>query len=94
MERPTRRAFLAYTGTGAAGLGLAAMSPGVANAVEAAARVDEPDVDPTVTGGEPLLASVTDLRTGELTVILGAREVSVVDHDLAQRIARISQTGA
>jgi len=94
MENPTRRAFLAYTGTGVAGLGLAAIAPAAANAAEVASARGEAVVDPATVGEEPLLASVTDLGAGQVTVVLGESEVTVVDHQLAQRIARLSQTGA
>jgi Rieske Fe-S protein len=96
MDQPTRRAFLAYTGAGVAAIGVAAVSPAVASASEAAADrlAPEQPIEDNSVNDEPLLASVNDLSKGEVTVISGGTEVTVVDHDLARRIARLSAKGA
>jgi hypothetical protein len=42
----------------------------------------------------PVVAYVHDLSTGEVSVMVGEREVTVVDHALANRIARVLGMGA
>jgi hypothetical protein len=93
MDNPTRRAFLTYTGAGVAAVGVAAVSPAMASASEAAVDrlAGEQPVDLNAAGDELLLASVNDLSKGEVTVISGGAEVTVVDHDLARRIARLAK---
>jgi hypothetical protein len=78
MSDTTRRGFLTLAGTGAAAVGLS----GVATAADAA-----PARAPAGVSG-PLVAYVTDMRHGELTLMVGEREVVVHDHDLAARLAR------
>ncbi|MDT4949595.1 MAG: hypothetical protein QOJ37_2190 [Pseudonocardiales bacterium] len=80
MTEPTRRGFLTIAGAGAAAAGLAGVAPAAA---AAAATVRAPA---GVSG--PLVAYVTDMQGGELTLMVGEREVVVHDRDLAARLAR------
>jgi TAT (twin-arginine translocation) pathway signal sequence len=77
VKVPTRRNFLVTAGAGAAALGAAVVVPEPAAA----------EVPPAGVSG-PLVAYVTDMRRGELTLMLGEREVVVHDRDLAARLAR------
>jgi hypothetical protein len=83
VNPPTRRGFLTLAGTGAAAAGLAAVAP-AANA--------EPVRAPAEASG-PLVAFVTDVQHGELTLIVGEREVVVHDQDLAGRLAQAAHAG-
>ncbi len=78
MNDPTRRGFLVIAGAGAAAAGAAALAP----SAEAAAVTAPADA----TG--PLIAYVTDMQRGEVTLMVGEREVVVHDRDLAARLAR------
>ena len=97
MNTSSRRSFLAVTGVTAAGIGAAAILPGSAEAqtssgqamslqtVEAEVGVS---LDDTV-----LLACVNDHEQGEVTVINGDAEITVIDHALARHIARLAGNG-
>ena len=78
MNVPTRRGFLAIAGAGAAAVGVGAVAP---SAGAAPARA------PAGATG-PLIAYVSDMQGGEVTLMLGEREVVVHDRDLAARLAR------
>jgi len=78
MNDPTRRGFLAIAGAGAAAVGAAAVAPAAAAA---------PVRAPAGASG-PLVAYVSDMQRGELTLMVGEREVVVHDRELAARLAR------
>jgi hypothetical protein len=87
MEHPSRRTFLAVSGAGIAAAGLATLPSQLASAAE-------PPVDPNTMGDDLLLACVDDLSSGQVTVVRGGTELSITDHDLARKIARLSGTEA
>ena len=87
MEHPSRRRFLAVSGGGIAAAGLASVVPQLASAAEL-------PVDPAAIGEEPLMACVDDLAKGQVTLVHGGNELTVTDHDLARKIARLSSTEA
>lgn len=78
MKHPSRRKFLVSAGAGAAAVGAAVIAP-----ESGAASVRAPA---GVSG--PLVAYLTDMQRGELTLMVGQREVVVHDRDLAARLAR------
>jgi hypothetical protein len=78
VNSPSRRDFLVAAGVGAATVGAAVVVPGEADAAGT--------VPPAATG--PLVAYVTDVHRGEITVFVGESAVVVHDADLATRIAR------
>jgi hypothetical protein len=95
MENTNRRTFLAISGAGVAAIGVAAVPTGLAGAaVTTSERTHEPPVDLKEMGDELLLAAVTDLGRGEVTVVHGGVETVLTDHDLARKIARLSRTEA
>ena len=77
MSETSRRKFLAAAGVGAAAVPIA-LATGTANAAEARRKPGS--------AREPVLAVVTDHRSGELTLLVGEREVVVRDRDLVTRI--------
>ena len=92
MTQPSRRRFLALTGASAAALSAAAVVPNaMAAGAEAAVPLSADELD-AVSG--PLVAYVEDPGTGEVTVMVGEHEVTVVDHDLAAKIVRLGRTEA
>lgn len=91
MEPTNRRTFLAISGAGVAAVGVAALSPQMAGAAQSDAVTTEPEVDPVTIGDEPLLVSVEDLAAGSVAVVHGGRETTVIDHQLARKIARLAR---
>lgn len=87
MQHPNRRQFLAVSGAGLAAAGLATLPSQLASAAEL-------PVDPDTMGDGLLLACVDDLTSGQVTLVHGGTEVTVTDHQLARKIARLSTTEA
>lgn len=81
MEKSTRRNFFAVTGVGTAA-GIAALAaPSPADA----ATVDQVKVP---AGAEPsMVAYVSNVHRGEVTLMVADREVTVTDKQLAARLA-------
>lgn len=83
MAKLTRRGFFKHTSVSVATLGmLAAVSP-LAAVPEAAPEVSTAEVS---TFAEPLVAHVSDLATGEVSVMVGTREVIYHDPQLIVRL--------
>jgi hypothetical protein len=83
MTDATRRGFLIMAGAGAAAVGVAAIAPAAGQTT------------PTITqlGGasrasNPLVAYVRDARKGDVSVMVGEREVVVHDPELVARLIR------
>jgi hypothetical protein len=94
MTNTNRRTFLAMSGAGVAAVGVAAV-PNLAGATESASEPShKPHGGPAETEDELLLAHVTDLRKGEVTVVHGSVETTFVDRDLASKILKSSGTVA
>lgn len=87
MSEGTRRVFLSTSGLGAAAVGVAALTPALRSAPgttdeDAAARPDLSEL----TGS--LVAFVSDVRAGAVSVMVGEHEVVVEDHELVARLLR------
>jgi hypothetical protein len=83
----SRRSFVTRASLGAAAAGaLAVAGPfaGRANAAEAAAPVNDLP--------EPVVAHLTDLHSGKVSLYVGERGLTVTDHALAQHLARAIST--
>ncbi|MFL6162896.1 MAG: twin-arginine translocation signal domain-containing protein [Jatrophihabitantaceae bacterium] len=84
MPDSTRRNFLIATGAGAAAVGVASALPGSAAAQpEAGHRPASLPAD-----AQPLVAHVSDPRSGSVSLLVGEHEVTVHDPDLVARLAR------
>lgn len=99
MNTSSRRHFLAVTGAGAAAVGAATVLPSsLAGAQQRADQeVNEADFDAGAgvsLADTVLMACVTDVSAGEVTVINGDAEITLTDPALAQRIAQLSGKGA
>ena len=79
----SRRGFLILAGAGAAAVGAVAL----AAPASASGREQEPDREVSADG--PLVAYVSDLRRGDLSVMVGEREVVVHDPALCASLARV-----
>lgn len=87
MVDQSRRLFLKSASLGAAVVGVAAAFPALqASAASAADERSGPAHD------GPLMAYVSDRRRGEVTVMVGEREVVRHDPDLAARLARLASS--
>jgi hypothetical protein len=84
MPDSTRRGFIIMAGAGAAAVGAVAAASD-ASASPALART--PDVS-AATGEGSLIAYVRDVRKGEVSVLVGEREVVIQDHALVAKLAR------
>jgi hypothetical protein len=94
-----RRAFLTRSSLLAAAAGVAAVVPGALGALTAEApEVDAAASDASAVGsddlgavadtGEPLVAHVRDVSTGEISIFSGTREVVIQNASLARSILR------
>ncbi|MEP7017234.1 MAG: ubiquinol-cytochrome c reductase iron-sulfur subunit N-terminal domain-containing protein [Actinomycetota bacterium] len=81
MSDPSRRGFLILTGVGAAAVGAAAVAP--------AAFASGSQDAASSTAGDPLVAYVSNMNTGEVSVMMGEREVVIHDRALCASLARV-----
>ena len=77
----SRRGFL-VTGAGAAAVGLTVLAPGEADAAPAVPAKTLREHE----SGTPLVALVGDARSGEISLMVGEREVVVHDRRLVARL--------
>ena len=84
MKDTSRRVFLAVGGAGAATIGAAAVAPA---AVAAGAFQGRRQPDGS------MVAYVSDVGTGRLSVMAGEREVVIHDRALVARLARAVASG-
>ena len=84
----SRRGFLARASVGAAAVGAAVVVPGVVGGGVADAQESGP-----AHAGE-FVVWVKDPRAGELAVLVGERELTVVDRKLAKRLAQAAARAA
>jgi len=100
MSEVTRRSFL--KGSSAAIVTAGAISavpgfPAIVGALETQGPADAGAADAAVTDtdgaamSEPLVAHVRDLATGEIGLFSGAREITVLDPQLAARLIRAAR---
>lgn len=96
MEEVSRRVFFKQAGAAAAvaavATGVAAVPAGLGNAV-ASAATREPELSPkeTLQAGEHLVAQVKDARTGEISLFIGHKEVTIHDRQIATRLIRATR---
>jgi hypothetical protein len=98
MSRLSRRSFLTRSSLVVAAGSVAATVPGLGSML-AAAPAEAPEIEGAATEGEaaaadlsgPLVAHVTDIRSGEISFYEGEREVIYRDPTLAARLYRASR---
>jgi hypothetical protein len=89
----SRRAFLIRSSVGAAAVAVGSAVPGLPNLLGSAAD-DTPAADDAATAvsseapsaGQPLIAHVTDLQSGQMSLFMGEREFTLTDPTLANRL--------
>jgi hypothetical protein len=101
----TRRGFMKIAGAGVAAAGVGGIASGVptpvfvggsasavSGAVGAADGDASADADPG-TDADAVVAYVQNSRTGEVAVMAGGREVTVIDHQLVARLTNALREG-
>jgi hypothetical protein len=90
MSKLTRRGFLGKTSAGAATLGALLMVPGLAEAAPSAPRMTHLGLTKEELEG-PVLVHVRDLKTGELAILVGEREIVFNDSEFVNRLGKAAQ---
>jgi hypothetical protein len=98
MSRFSRRSFLTRSSLVVAAGGVAATVPGL-GAMLQAAPAEAPEIEGAASEGEaaaadlsgPLVAHVTDIRSGDISFYEGERQVIYRDPGLAARLYRASR---
>lgn len=88
MEHVSRRSLLATASATAAAAGVVAVVGSRTNEAAAATPAAAPQAAPL---SAHVVARVRDLKTGEVDLFLGEKEVTVRDSTLAHAIARAAQ---
>jgi anaerobic selenocysteine-containing dehydrogenase len=97
MEAVSRRGFLKQAGAAAvvavAGTSLATTPAGVAGALASRPAAHELALTPeeTLKSGEDLVAQVVDAKTGEISLFIGQRQVTLHDKTVAARLVRATR---
>jgi hypothetical protein len=96
MEPVSRRNFFKKAGAVAATAGTMAVAPiGFTSAIAGVATGAHNDAPLTaeehLRGGEELVAHVKNARTGEISLFIGHREVTIRDRKVAARLVRATR---
>jgi hypothetical protein len=91
MTDLTRRSFLKQTSVGAATLGLLSSLPALA-AIPDSPQATNPGVPAAAFSG-PMIAHVRDVATGEVALLVGAREIIFHDPQLVARLMKAARQG-
>jgi hypothetical protein len=94
MEPTSRRGFFKQAGAVAAVAGTMAVAPiGMASAMAGASTSKEAELTPSehLRGDESLVAHVKNARTGEISLFIGHREVTIHDRKIAARLVRAAR---
>jgi hypothetical protein len=72
---------------------IAAVAAGLGTAVAGAATTKEPELSAReqLQAGEHLVAHVKDARTGEISLFIGHKEVTIHDRKIANRLIRATR---
>jgi len=93
MEQYNRRQFLTGISAGLAVAGAAAYLPkvaGTSGSPSATHVADNPTDLGGDLGGEPIVAYVRNRRSGEISLFVGSREVTVRDNVVAAKLASLA----
>ncbi len=88
----SRRSFVTKASLGAAAAGALAVAGPFAGRASAAEQTDAATTAPVGNLPEPVVAHLTDLRSGKVSLYVGERGITVTDHTLAQHLARAIST--
>lgn len=93
MAQPSRRKFLAAAGAGAAGVAAVGIAGTAAtSALSSSAPASSTGASPQLPklpedASGSLVAYVTDVRAGRVSLLVGENRVEINDHDLVARLA-------
>lgn len=90
MAKLSRRGFFKQTSATAATFGVLAALPAMAAATEAPAEVPAAEVS-IAEFTEPLMAHVSDLASGEISLLMGTREIIFRDPQLVMRLLQATR---
>ncbi len=88
MTKLTRRSFLKQSSAGAATLGLLPAIPALAT-ISRTPEAAVPELSAASAG--PMVAHVSNVATGEVTLLVGAREIVFHDRRLVARLIKASR---
>jgi hypothetical protein len=97
MEEVSRRVFFKQAGAAAAVAGVASViaagPAGLVNAVAGAATAKAPELSAqeALRADENLVAHVKDASTGEISLYVGQKEVTIHDRQIATRLIRATR---
>jgi hypothetical protein len=83
MNSPSRRGFLAVAGVGAAGVAAAT----VIGSGSSASASPAPDITLPEGASGSIVAYITDVQNGHMSVMVGERAVVIHDRELVARLA-------
>lgn len=86
MSKLTRKGFLGKTSMGVAAIGAMVSVPGIAHVTEADAAPEFKLRAHELNG--PLVAHVRDLKSGEIAVMVGTREIVYRDPQFVKRLLK------
>jgi hypothetical protein len=89
MTDLNRRSFLKQTSLGAATLGLLSSLPALA-AIPDSPQATKPELPAAAFSG-PMIAHVSDVATGEVALLVGAREIIFHDTELVARLMKAAR---
>lgn len=86
----TRRGFLGRASVGIATLGMLIGVPGMAAVADSSEAAPAADLS-AVEFSEPMVARISNLATGELSLLVGTREIFYKDADLVLRLVQAAK---
>jgi hypothetical protein len=92
MSDTSRRGFLAIAGVGAAGVAVASVAGTEAVTSNGAAASPATALPAGASGS--LVAYVSDVSNGQVSVLVGETEVQITDHELVARLAQAAGTAS
>ena len=88
MTKLTRRSFLKQTSASAATLSLLPAIPAL-TAISHSPEAAGPELPATL--GGPMVVHVSDIAAGELTLLVGAREIVFRDPEIVARLIKVAR---
>ncbi len=91
MAKVTRNLFLKQASAGAATVGALAMLPGMTSAAHAAPKSVAAEDSFSASHRGPLVAHVKDAASGEISFLVGTREIKVHNPELVKQLIKAAR---